>query len=81
MEQLEIAGWAVGFLLILLVIWLIWRREKCKRKVMQMGEREKILLLNELITPFGFAYEPEQDVLVSQINAWQRKEEIGRAHV
>lgn len=74
MEQLEIAGWAVGFLLILLVIWLIWRREKCKRKVMQMGEREKKLLLNELITPFGFAYEPEQDVLVSQINAWQRKE-------
>ena len=74
MKQLEIVGWAVGILLVLLVIWLIWRREKCKRKVKQMSEREKMILLNELTTPFGFAYEPGQDIFVSQIHAWQRKE-------
>lgn len=74
MEQLEILEWAVGIFFVLLVIGLIWRREKCKRKVMRMSEKEKITLLNELITPFGFAYEPKQDIFVSQINAWQRKE-------
>lgn len=74
MERLEIVGWALGVLLVLLVIWLIWRREICKRKVKQMSEKEKMILLNELTTPFGFAYEPGQDIFVSQINAWQRKE-------
>lgn len=74
MELLEKIGLAVLVCLVLLVIWLIWRREKCKRNVMRMSEKEKAARLNELTVPFGFAYEPKQDLFVSQINAWQRKE-------
>lgn len=74
MGVLEKTGLAVVILLVVLLIWLIWRREKCKRKVMRMSEREKVALLNELTVPFGFSYEPGQDVFVSRIDAWQRKE-------
>lgn len=74
MGLLEKTGFVVLILLVLLMIWLIWRREKCKRKVMRMSKKEKISLLNELTSPFGFVYEPGQDVFVSRVDAWQRKE-------
>lgn len=64
----------VGFLLILAWIWLLWRRTKCKWKIRSMDKTEKITLLNELVTPFGITYEPKQDVFVSRVDAWQRKE-------
>lgn len=71
---MEIAGVFVGIFFVLLVIWLIWRREMCKRKVMRMSEKEKAERLNELTVPFGFAYERKQDIFVSEVDAWQRKE-------
>ncbi len=60
-------------LLLLLVIWFIWRREKSKRKIRHMSDEEKWNLLSELTEPFGFVYEPIEDIFVSHINAWQRE--------
>lgn len=65
---------AAGILLLLFFVWLIWRREMCKRKIRRMGEQEKLALLNELIAPFGFSYEPRQEVFTSRVDAWQRRE-------
>lgn len=66
--------WILCCFCCLLAICLIRRRERCKRKVRQMPQNIKTLLLNELIEPYGFLYEPDQDIFVSQIDAWQRKE-------
>lgn len=68
------AGTVFGILLILLLAWFIARREKCKRKVRMMNEREKISLLADLTRPFGFVYEPSGDIFVSVRDAWQRRE-------
>lgn len=42
-------------------------------KVCGMGPCEKYCRLNELMEPFGFCYVPEQDVMTSTIDAWQRE--------
>lgn len=39
-----------------------------------MSEQEKQTLLNELIAPFGFSYEPGQDIFTTRLDAWQRRE-------
>lgn len=65
-------GLIVGIPLLLLIIWLIWRRKKCIRKIRCMGEKEKCELLNSLTLPFGFGYEPRQEIFISDHNAWQR---------
>lgn len=72
-------GWTVlgivlVVLLVIIVVFAIWRREKCKRIVRRMSEEEKCKKLNELAGPFGFAYEPEQEIFVGRVDAWQRKE-------
>lgn len=65
---------AAGMLLLLFLAWLIWRRERARRRICRMGECEKIALFNQLIAPFGFSYEPGQEVFTSRVDAWQRKE-------
>ncbi len=72
-------GWAVlgivlAVLLVITVVYLIWRREKCKRIVRHMDEEEKCRKLNELAEPFGFSYDPGQEVFVGRVDAWQRRE-------
>lgn len=67
-------GWVIGVLLFALVVWVIWRRKMCKRKIRRMGREEKQELLSELTAPFGFLYDATQEVFVSRIEAWQRKE-------
>ena len=72
-------GWAVlgivlAVLLVITVVYLIWRREKCKRIVRNMDEEEKCRKLNELAEPFGFSYDPGQEVFVGRVDAWQRRE-------
>ncbi len=67
-------GCVIGCLVLILLIYMIRRREACKRKIRRMGTMEKAGLLNELIAPFGFAYEATQDIFVSRVHAWQRKE-------
>lgn len=66
------------FSLILLVCfaglcYFLHRRRKSKRKVRSMPWEEKRRLLNELASPFGFAYLQEEDVFTGKIDAWQRK--------
>lgn len=61
-------------LLLFVIIYMIVRREKCKRKVRQMAKPEKIQILNELAEPFGFFYQRDEDVFTSQLDAWQRKQ-------
>ncbi len=74
MDLLKVLKIAVLLFLLLLFVWLLWRREKCRQKICRMGKNEKIALLNELIHPFGFAYDANWDIFVSLIHAWQRKE-------
>lgn len=38
-----------------------------------MDECEKICLLNHLLESFGFCYIPEQDIITSTLDAWQRE--------
>lgn len=70
----EKIGLTVGILFLFLILWVLWRREKSRWKICQMSEREKCELLNELIAPFGFSYESGQDIFISRIDAWQRRE-------
>ena len=42
-------------------------------KVRSMDASEKSLVLNEAIRPFGFTYLPEQDIITSALDAWQRE--------
>lgn len=68
----------ICFILLLFVAaWLILRREKCKRKIRHMGEEEKTRRLNALAKPFGFLYDPMQDIFLSDLDAWQRGEGYG----
>ena len=71
---MEKMGWIFLALFLILLIWAIWRREMCKSKIRHMGREEKQKLLSDLTAPFGFLYEPGQDIFVSRRNAWQRKE-------
>lgn len=64
----------VGILLLLPIIRFILLREKCKRKILRMDREEKIKKLSFLAKPFGFSYDGAQDVFVSRVDAWQRKE-------
>lgn len=75
--KLHYIVYILGVLLLLVAVWLIWRREKCKRKIMHMGEDAKLRLLSSLTRPFGFDYDPVQDIFVSDRNAWQRGEGYG----
>jgi len=49
-----------------------WRRKKILRKICSMCISEKCALLDELLSPFGYAYVPSQDIFTSRTDAWQR---------
>lgn len=64
-----------GFFLIICIIFLClgFYRKKCViRKIYQMSECQKVCLLNEILTPFGFFYEAKQDIIITTIDAWQK---------
>lgn len=62
------------FLFIVLMICVLWRRHRSKKKVKSMCEPEKWKLLSELTKPFGFLYDPKEDIFISRLHAWQRRE-------
>ncbi len=68
----EIFGYIFGILLFLLAVWLVRRREKSRKKIRNMSDKEKWKQLSALTEPFGFVYEPKEDIFTSHINAWQR---------
>ena len=50
----------------------IYRRPRIIRKVRSLCMEEKCRILSGLIEPFGFCYDPRQDIFVSRQDAWQR---------
>ncbi len=72
--EVKTIGFVLVILLLLLAVWLVWRRRKCVKKIRQMGREEKCAMLSRLAEPFGFDYVPREDIFISRIYAWQRKE-------
>ena len=65
----------IGFLLIivfyLIVAWL-WTAWAVK-KVRDIPKEKKIYMLDEVLRPYGFLYDPKQDIIYSRLYPWQRK--------
>ncbi len=85
--ELEYACFILAFYVILVLagIWLYEYVEKQKsyQKMVQLPiltQQEKRQKLNELIAPFGFAYDGKQDLFYSRIDSWQRKFGYGRIY-
>ena len=60
------------FLACLGALILHFRKKHIIRKICAMPACEKLRLLNHLLEPFGFQYDPGQDIFLSRIDAWQR---------
>lgn len=72
----------IGFLLLLLIGFIYTfrlKRKGLKHEVIRPvtdvigSEPERISELNQELKPFGFAYEPYQDIFYSVMNPWQRE--------
>lgn len=59
-------------ILLLLLIGFI-RKRMILSKISSMSPDDKTYLLNELIAPFGFYYNPQQDIFSTRLDAWQRE--------
>lgn len=57
---------------ILLFIINIYRRKCIIRKLCHMGFCEKLILLNDIAGNFGFCYLPDEDIIASRTDAWQK---------
>ena len=65
------------FCIVLIVVFITfiichYRKKKICKKICAMQIKEKECLLNEVIEPFGYCYEPKQDVFSTTVDAWQR---------
>lgn len=62
-------------LLFCLLFYLIFsfKRSRIIKKIRCMTECEKQELLNSIIAPAGFHYNPKEDVISSTLDAWQRE--------
>lgn len=58
--------------LFLVLLFGIWRRRIAVRKVCSLSCEEKCMLLNDILSPFGYVYEPKQDIISTHNDAWQR---------
>jgi hypothetical protein len=72
----------VGIILLLIVTIFFWLNKKKKKRRHQVvhpvteiigNVPERVAELNQELKPFGFAYEPYQDIFYSQMYPWQRK--------
>ncbi len=63
------------FLAFAILFFFLGHRRKCAviRKICSMEVCDKICLLNELMEPFGFAYQHGEDAMTSRVDAWQRE--------
>ena len=71
--QAQIMVCAMEVLVILIVICMAARRCRSRIKLRKMGEEERAAQLSVLTKPFGFVCKPEEEILVSTEDAWQRK--------
>lgn len=63
-------------LLILALIFIIilhFKKRYIIRKIKNMSFEEKCFILNDISYPFGYCYEPAQDIFSSTVDAWQRR--------
>lgn len=49
------------------------RKRKIKKKICEMPPKCRCELLNNLIEPFGYQYDPNQDIFSNTQEAWQKK--------
>ncbi len=61
------------FLLLILLVSAACRRHYAIKKVCSLSCTEKNKLLNDLIEPFGYCYDPCWDIISSRNDAWQRQ--------
>lgn len=60
------------FLLLFLIVSTTCRRRWAIKKVCSMSCSDKCKLFNTLLEPFGYCYNPSQDIISSRNDAWQR---------
>lgn len=66
----------ISFLLLFVLCGVLFfhrRKRKICKKICTMTEKEKCEKLTEVISPFGYCYEPCRDIFSSTLDAWQRK--------
>lgn len=75
--EVKSIGYIFGVIFAILVavflVGVIYRRYRGKQKIRHMPDEEKWQLLSSLTEPFGFVYEPLEDIFVSHRDAWQRE--------
>ena len=64
----------IAILLLLLPAMLIlhFRKKRITKKIRSMTAKEKTILINELIEPVGYIYEPTQDIFATRLDAPQK---------
>lgn len=66
---------AISILLLAAVLFLFLfplRKRKILCKIYSMSYPCKCFLLNELVEPFGYSYDPDQDIFTNTKDAWQK---------
>lgn len=63
---------------LIFIIIFHFKKKNIIRKIKNMSYEEKCLVLNDISYPFGYCYEPAQDIFSSTVCAWQR--EFGYTH-
>lgn len=65
----------IGIFLLICFLFLLlchFKKKHIIKRIQEICECEKIALLNDLITPSGFYYDPEENIFSSTKDAWQR---------
>lgn len=60
--------------LFIIALWIFYlcRRKWAIRKVNCDSDEEKLSYINAALDPFGFAFDPLQDIVISKNDSWQR---------
>lgn len=65
----------LGILIISILCFFIWyflRKRWAIKKVKCQKDSEKLCSINKVLAPFGFAFDLEEDIVISRNDAWQR---------
>ncbi len=57
---------------LLFLVLFEYRKRRAIHKVYSLADDQKLCLVNELLAPFGFIYNPSQDIISTELHAWQR---------
>lgn len=61
------------FLILIFIIFFHFKKKSIIKKLKNMSFEEKCSVLNDIAQPFGYCYEPTQDIFSTTIDAWQRR--------